>query len=55
MERRSGADNSAQQASDPAGVNIFKSVEKLGLRLDKGQAPIERLVVDHVEKVPTEN
>lgn len=29
-------DNDGAQASDPSGVNIFKSVEKLGLKLEKG-------------------
>jgi len=42
-------------AADPAGADIFKSMEKLGLRLEKGKAPIERLVVDRVEKDPTGN
>jgi uncharacterized protein (TIGR03435 family) len=49
-----GADGSAQ-ASDPSGVNIFKSVEKLGLKLEKGRASIAHLVVEHIEKTPTEN
>jgi len=26
-----------------------------GLRLEKGKAQVEALVIDHVEKVPTEN
>ena len=43
------------QASDPSGVNIFKSVEKLGLALEKHKAAIEHLVVEHVEKTPTDN
>lgn len=29
--------------------------EQLGLKLDAGKAPVETLVIDHVEKVPTEN
>jgi uncharacterized protein (TIGR03435 family) len=42
-------------ASDPEGVSIFASVQKLGLLLDHRKAPVEHLVVDHAEKVPTEN
>jgi len=43
------------QASDPSGGSIFMSVQKLGLRLEKQKAPIETIVVDSVEKNPTEN
>jgi uncharacterized protein (TIGR03435 family) len=41
--------------SDPSGANIFKSVEGLGLVLEKGRASIDNLVVEHVAKVPTDN
>ena len=37
------------------GASIFKSVQKLGLTLEKRKAPVETLVIDHAEKVPTEN
>jgi uncharacterized protein (TIGR03435 family) len=30
-------------------------MEKLGLKLERTKAPIEMLVVDHLEKSPTEN
>jgi uncharacterized protein (TIGR03435 family) len=42
-------------ASDPSGGSIFMSVQQLGLRLDKTKAPMESLVVDSVEKNPTDN
>lgn len=42
-------------ASDPEGVSIFASVQKLGLVLEHRKMPVEHLVVDHAEKVPTEN
>ena len=42
-------------ASDPDGVSIFSSIKKLGLELQKRKGPIEHLVVDHVEPVPTDN
>jgi uncharacterized protein (TIGR03435 family) len=45
----------ADAASDPAS-GLFDSVEaQLGLKFVRGKVPEERLVVDHVEKVPTEN
>jgi uncharacterized protein (TIGR03435 family) len=43
-------------ASDPTGGStIFKNIEKLGLKLERTKLPIEMLVVDHLEKTPTEN
>jgi uncharacterized protein (TIGR03435 family) len=42
-------------ASDPSGGSIFASVQQLGLRLEPRKAPVEFVVVDHVEKMPTEN
>jgi len=49
----------AEAAGDPAGggPSIFVALEKqLGLRLDKVQdVPLDVIVVDHVDKVPTEN
>lgn len=51
-----GADaGGAASAPDPSGHSIFASVEKLGLRLDREKTPFEFIVVDHLEKVPTEN
>jgi uncharacterized protein (TIGR03435 family) len=43
-------------ASDPSGeISIFKSVQKLGLALEKRSMPVDHLIVDHVERLPTEN
>ena len=42
-------------ASDPSGGSIFSSVQQLGLRLDKTKDQVETVVVDSVEKNPTEN
>jgi uncharacterized protein (TIGR03435 family) len=44
------------EASDPGGgSSVFKSVEALGLKLETRKMPIEQIVVDSVEKTPTEN
>jgi uncharacterized protein (TIGR03435 family) len=44
------------EATEPSGGgSIFASVQQLGLRLDSRKAPIETVVIDHVEKMPTEN
>ena len=42
-------------ASDPAGLSIFAAVQQLGLKLEPRKAPLELIVIDHLEKTPTEN
>jgi uncharacterized protein (TIGR03435 family) len=42
-------------ASDPSGGSLFASVQQLGLRLEPRKAPVEFIVVDQLEKMPTEN
>ena len=44
------------ETSDPNGPSIFGALqEKLGLRLEGRKSPVDILVVDGAEKVPTEN
>ncbi|HLG95269.1 MAG TPA: TIGR03435 family protein [Bryobacteraceae bacterium] len=45
----------ADAASDPAGGTVFQSIQQLGLKLEARKAPLETIVVDHLEKSPTEN
>jgi len=47
----------AAVASDPGGggSTVSASVEKLGLKLESRKAPVEQVVVDSMEKAPTEN
>jgi uncharacterized protein (TIGR03435 family) len=48
--------NDMAATDSTASPSIFTAVqEKLGLRLEARKAPSEILVIDHVEKVPTEN
>ena len=42
-------------ASDPGGGSVFSSIQQLGLRLESRKAPMEHIVVDSVDKNPTEN
>ncbi len=50
------AANASGLADDlSGGISIFASVKKLGLRLEKRKAPLEYLIIDHIEKVATEN
>jgi uncharacterized protein (TIGR03435 family) len=43
-------------AADDTQPGIFAALqEQLGLRLEAGRGPVELLIVDRAEKVPTEN
>ncbi len=45
----------ADAATDPSSGSIFNAVQQLGLRLEPRKTPIEDIVIDHLEKAPTEN
>ena len=45
----------AGEASDPSGSTLFSSVQALGLKLEPRKLPYEFIVVDKIEKTPTEN
>jgi uncharacterized protein (TIGR03435 family) len=56
MRNAPGGGAASGEASDPTGgASIFDSVQKLGLKLEPRKAPVEQVVVMHVEKMPTEN
>jgi uncharacterized protein (TIGR03435 family) len=44
-----------QPLNDPTGVSALKSVEQLGLRLESRRIPLDTIVVDSLNKAPTEN
>jgi uncharacterized protein (TIGR03435 family) len=44
----------ADAASDPGG-SVFTSIQALGLKLEPRKSPMAMIVVDKVEKMPTEN
>jgi uncharacterized protein (TIGR03435 family) len=50
------AANPADAASDPGGTSsLVQAVQSMGLKLESRKATVEQLVIDHVEKTPTEN
>jgi uncharacterized protein (TIGR03435 family) len=48
--------SAADAASDPGGsATMLQSVQTLGLKLESRKAVVEQLIIDHIEKTPTEN
>ena len=45
----------AEAASNPGSGGVLRAIRSLGLDLERRNAPVEQLIVDHVEKTPTEN
>jgi uncharacterized protein (TIGR03435 family) len=43
------------ESSEPGPGSIYDSVQRFGLKLDPRKAPMEVLLVDHIEKAATEN
>lgn len=41
--------------SGPATLNVFRSAQRLGLKLEPRKESLETIVIDHLEKTPTEN
>jgi uncharacterized protein (TIGR03435 family) len=48
------ASSPADSASTPGG-SIFTAIQALGLKLEPRKMPVETLIIDHLEKAPTEN
>jgi uncharacterized protein (TIGR03435 family) len=45
-------------ASDPGGgggTSLTDAVQSMGLKLESRKAMVDQLIVDHIEKMPTEN
>jgi len=45
----------APPSSAPGTSAVFTAIQQYGLKLEPRKAPIEMLVIDHVEKTPTDN
>lgn len=50
-----GRASAVMAASDPGDNSVFTSVQAVGLKLEPRKAPVDEVVVDHIEKIPTEN
>jgi uncharacterized protein (TIGR03435 family) len=48
--------NHAEDTVEPPGLSLFDALqEQLGLKLEQRKAPFDRIVIDHVERVPVAN
>ena len=45
----------ADAASDPSGSTVFTSIQRLGLKLEPQKLPYDFIVIDHVERTPSDN
>lgn len=45
----------ANGGADTSNAAIFRAVQKLGLKLEARKAPFDTIIVDHIEKAPTDN
>jgi uncharacterized protein (TIGR03435 family) len=51
-----GGAPTAGAAIDPDGKSsLIEAVQSLGLKMESRKAMVEQLIVDHIEKTPTEN
>ena len=49
------AGEGVSQAADPV-VDLFEAIQdQLGLKLEQRKEPVDRIVIDHIERVPVEN
>lgn len=45
----------ADAVSDSSGNSVVQSLQAMGLKLEARKLPMETIVIDHIEKTPTEN
>ena len=52
-----GGPGNVPVASDPGGggTSLTDAVRSMGLKLESRKATVDQLIVDHIEKTPTEN
>lgn len=55
MQRGPSSLRRAGILDDPVGVSAVRAVEQLGLKLEKRRIPMDTIVVDRLERVPTSN
>ncbi len=56
MEQSAARNGGSTEASDPGeSSGVFGLVQQYGLKLEKRKVPLPYLIIEHVEKAPTEN
>jgi uncharacterized protein (TIGR03435 family) len=48
--------NKPDESIDPPAISLFDVLQdQLGLKLEQRKVPVDRIVIDHIERVPSEN
>ncbi|MGA2272279.1 MAG: TIGR03435 family protein [Bryobacteraceae bacterium] len=48
--------DSPDQSVEPPAMSLFDAIQdQLGLKLELRKAPVDRIIIDHIDRVPTEN
>ncbi len=48
--------NNADESVEPPAVSLFEALQdQLGVKLEQRKVPVDRIVVDHIERVPIDN
>ena len=51
-----GGDGRGPALPESTGLNLYAALQKdLGLRLEAKKIPLENVIIDHIDKVPSEN
>ena len=55
VNRAGGQPNGPAAVADPGGTSLGDAVQSMGLKLESRKATVDQWIVDHIEKIPTEN
>jgi uncharacterized protein (TIGR03435 family) len=57
MNARAGRTTAADGTplNEPVAVSVPRGVERLGLKLEPRRIPVDTIVIDHIERVPSAN
>jgi len=48
--------DSPNQSVEPPAMSLFDAIQdQLGLKLELRKAPVDRIIIDHIDRVPVEN
>jgi uncharacterized protein (TIGR03435 family) len=55
-DRAPDAGGVSAEAVEPGGIDLFDAIrDQLGLKVEQRKMPVDRIVIDHIERIPTAN